>query len=63
MNRIGLKWWQVIIAANFVIAFIFMVGMNIEQSNSLFILAYAAVSVYMLKYIPTDKIKGYDDVA
>lgn len=63
MNRIGLKWWQIVIAVNFAVAFICLIGMNVEQASSLFVLAYAAVSTYLLKYVPTDKIKGYDDIA
>ena len=63
MNRTGLKWWQIAIAINFVVAFISMIGMNVEQPTALFVLAYAAVSAYLLKFVPTNKIKGYDDVA
>ena len=63
MNRIGLKWWQIVIAINFVVAFISLIGMNVEQASALFVLAYVVVSTYLLKYVPTDKIKGYDDIA
>lgn len=63
MNRTGLKWWQIAIVINFVVAFISLLCFDVEQVSFLFVLAYAAVSVYLLKYVPTDKIKGYDNVA
>lgn len=63
MNRTGLKWWQIVIAINFAAAFICLIGMNVEQPSALIVLAYAAISTYLLKYVPTDKIKWYDDVA
>lgn len=63
MNRTGLKWWQIAIVINFAIAFICLIGMNIEQWSAVFVLAYAGISAYLLRYVPTDKIKGYDNVA
>lgn len=63
MNRTGLKWWQIAIAINFAVAFICLIGMNVEQQSALVILGYAGVSAYLLKYVPTNKIDGYDDIA
>lgn len=62
MNRTGLKWWQIVIAINFVVALMSFIGMNTEQPSALFVLAYTAISAYLLKFIPRN-IKGYDDIA
>lgn len=63
MNRTGLKWWQLAIVINVVIATICLFGINEVNVGSVISLAYALASFYLLKFVDTDKIKGYDDVA
>lgn len=63
MNSSGLKWWHIGIVVNFVVAFICITGVNVEHVNSVYVLVYAVVSAYLLKYVPTDKISDYDDIA
>lgn len=63
MNRTGLKWWQSAIIINVVVATICLFSINEVSVGSVIILAYALASLYLLRFVDTDKIKGYDDVA
>ena len=63
MNRTGLKWWQLAIVINVVIAIICLFSINEVSVGSVIVLAYALVSFCLLKFVDTAKIKGYDDVA
>lgn len=63
MNMTGLKWWQKIILANFVVAFVCMFGVNALADGVIYVIVYIAVSMYLLKFVPFDKLKGWDDVA
>lgn len=55
----SMKWWQKAIIANLVICIVLLFGVE----ASWFVLLYTIASAYLLKYIPTDKIEGYDDIA
>lgn len=55
----SLKWWQKAIIVNLIVSVLILLGVGANW----FVIGYAAVAVYLLKFVPTKNIKGYDGIA
>lgn len=55
----SLKWWQKAIIVNLIVSVLILLGVGANW----FVIGYAAIAVYLLKFVPTENIKGYDDIA
>lgn len=63
MNRTSLKWWQLAIMVNALIAFFAVMGINEFNYGAFGVIVYAIVSFCLTRFVSLSKVKGYDDVA
>ena len=63
MNRTGLKWWQLAILVNALIAFMVLMGVNTIDINCLFVVLYAALSFYLAAKVYRSNIEKFDNAA
>lgn len=63
MNSTSLKWWQLAIMVNALVAFFAVIGINEVDFTTVLVIVYAIVSFYLTKFVSLSKVKGYDDIA